>query len=322
MAGTFAVWILWSYVYDYVYFCASATSEKSNICKSKAAKEWRPKAICSPTGAGCVDAWHGNSSYKILFQSKSKWIKWRKVFADCVSTDGAGVWRWYCNEATPLNLATRVIMHHPARSNFLISPTVVTLISVGRTHRCHRIPNPQVQRLPGTFLWFVFLLLSRFETCDIIGERMQMLLKQKSDHLGFDEGPKGCVCEREHYFWFQREPAAGPWGLCGFLFPFSYLPNDFRFDLPFFQPRCCAGSSGWSGSSVAFGFSACLERQQKFWRRWHQSQRCRSSPTTVDKGRWERICEGVIADSRGVKINRLGENWGETRLISLLSLRL
>ena len=32
--------------------------------------------------------------------------------------------------------------------------------------------------------------------------------------------------------------------------------------------------------------------------------------------------EGAIADSRGVKINRLGENWGETRLISLLSLRL
>ena len=31
---------------------------------------------------------------------------------------------------------------------------------------------------------------------------MQMLLKQKSDHLGFDKGPKGYVCERDHYFWF------------------------------------------------------------------------------------------------------------------------
>ena len=30
-----------------------------------------------------------------------------------------------------------VIMHRPARSNFLISPTVVTLISVGRTRHRH-----------------------------------------------------------------------------------------------------------------------------------------------------------------------------------------
>ena len=46
-----------------------------------------------------------------------------------------------------------IIMHRPARSNFLISPTVVTLISVGRTHHhTHHTSQPQVQGVTGTFL--------------------------------------------------------------------------------------------------------------------------------------------------------------------------
>ena len=119
----------------------------------------------------------------------------RKVsVADCVSREGGGVWRWYCNEPTPSIWPPGVIMHRPARSNFLISPTVVTLISVGRTHH-HRqhTSEPQVQGWLAHFYAAICIfdikMMRWFRTSEKMGKGIRMKL---SNYLGVDSS-RQCV---------------------------------------------------------------------------------------------------------------------------------
>ena len=208
----------------------------------------------------------------------------RKVsVADCVSREGGGVWRWYCNEPTPSISAPGVIMHRPARSNFLISPTVVTLISVGRTHHHTRhTSEPQVQRWLAHFYAAICIfdikMMRWFGTSEKMGKGIRM---KSSNYLGVDYS-RQCVTRA---LFPVLLPDLGDSAVSAsflFLFPFS-SQIILHFDSPFCRPRCCEGSSGWSGFSDAFGFSVGLVHPQKFSRRWRQSQRCPNSRTTVKR---------------------------------------
>lgn len=180
--------------------------------------------ICSPAGVGFIDAWHRNRSHKISFQSKSKWFgeaflqdgrRW--LVPDCVSPAYGGdiVMRRLPSISPPA-----VIMHRPARSNFLISPTVVTLISVGRTrHRHHRPQSSGVD--------LHISLISRW--WDRLGQVMGKECATRTFPVPTTRASTG--------------PDLGDSAVAPASFP-SFPDFCFIFDLPFCRPRCCAGSSG------------------------------------------------------------------------------
>ena len=195
-------------------------------------------------------------------------------------------------------------MHRPARSNFLISPTVVTLISVGRTHH-HRqhTSEPQVQGWLAHFYAAICIFdikMTRwFRTSEKMGKGIRMKL---SGHLEFDYS-RQCVT-RALFPVLLPDLGDSAVSFSALLSRLKHSQIILDFDSPFCRPRCCEGSSGWSGFSAAFGFSVCLVHPQKFSRRWRQSQRCPNSRTTVkgkgwwDRWRWERICGGASGGPR------------------------